>query len=175
MKGRTLLYALAAALFYVLVSYYMDVPGLKSKLAKARGELVVLKRNAAEVERLKQQIKQLEAMLPELKKVLPERAELGKIVETFSSFASEAGLQIKEIDTSSIVARGPLYEWKVKLKLIAPSYVAFLRFVEKAKQLERNFIPEIVRIDYIPASPKNPVPKLSIYLELKTYLKPSRG
>lgn len=175
MRGKHAFYAVCSVVLYFLIGFYLDTDQLKDELSRKRGELIVLKQKARELEEVKRQIAELERILPRLKEVLPERTELGSIVETFSSFAREAGLKIKEIDTTQIRRKGVLYEWNVKLRLIAPSYFSFLKFMDNIRALKRNFIPDVVRIDYIPRSPKNSIPKLAIYLELKTYLKPQEG
>jgi type IV pilus assembly protein PilO len=139
---RILIYVLTFVLMIGLTAYfgvmpkYQRIDELKTELEDLEGKLVVAKRNAAQLPKLRAQMKEAEERYKLVMKALPETQEIPSLLTSISQSGKEAGLQFLLFQPGGEVSKDFYAEIPVSIN-VTGGYHNVAEFFDRVASLNR--------------------------------------
>ena len=155
---RVLIYAGTFLVLIGSVVYFLYMPKwtmkseLQTEFDTLANKLVIARRNAAKLPRLRAEMKAEEAKFQEASKALPERKEIPSLLTSISQSGSEAGLEFLLFQPGAEVNKNFYSEIPVSVKVVG-GYHNVAEFFDRVASLSR--IVTIRNIVISPASGKD--------------------
>lgn len=138
---------LGVAVYFGLLPKYQRIEELTTELGDIEGKLVVAKRNAAQLPKLREQMATAEERYKLVMKALPEKQEIPALLTSISQSGKEAGLQFLLFQPGGEVSKDFYAEISVAINIVG-GFHQVVEFFDRVASLNR-----IVNIKNIKMAP----------------------